>query len=250
MDAVNACIRYRLVSSWVVATIFCSIAGCGFINPQVDVEVDFAMKMARWMKLYDVTNTDVPITNMTQVFLSHYPYKEHQRLSRFGKDSGFKVSIEEKYMFFWPRLSHSDLHGEVVCMGVRPFSWGDEGLHRIYISKMGGDYRYWRITEERVQAILQEAKPSIVPLPPIKPPSPPPPELQPYLERTLNRRYEEFVWDLSGALGQDSSTPVRIILKVGAFIVISTLTFFCVFFIRRSRRKSSAYNGHANHHTS
>jgi hypothetical protein len=189
------------------------------------------------MKIYEVTSTNTPVTNMTQLFLRYYPYDHHQRLSRFGENAGFKISLIEKYTFFWPHLTNSSLYGEVICMSARPFPGTDNHKYRIYISKTGPHaYTYTPIWEERAQAILQEAKPSVAALPLLEAPPPPPPELKPLLDRSLGSRYEEFVWNLSGALGQDSSMPVRILLKVVAVVVISALTLFCVFFIRRRGR--------------
>lgn len=230
-------------------------SACRYINPQDDIESKLAHDLIMRMKIYDVMSPNTPVTNLYQLFPNAnsepawYPHKLHQRLLDFGKYAGFKTSIVEKYVFFWPRLTHPKLYGEVICMSARPFPDINGRLIRAYISNTGkaeifhppgnsgtnpvsNAYAKTFIAEDWVQLIFREAKPSIVPLPPSQQPPPLPPELR----RTLNHRYEEFVWNLSGALGQDSSMPVRIILKVGAIIVVCALTFFCVFFIRRSRR--------------
>src|SRR5262245_1103024 len=130
-------------------------SACRYINSQEDVEAKFARNLIDCMKIYQITSTNAPVTNMSQLFLYYYPYEYHEKLSRFGKHAGFQTSIVEKYIFFWPLLTHSNLYGEVICMSALPFPGTDERMSRIYISKIGPHtYSYVPIGEERVQAIL------------------------------------------------------------------------------------------------
>jgi hypothetical protein len=205
-----------------------------YINPQEDVEAKLARDLTSRMKIYDVMSTNTPVTNLYQLFPNArfepewYPHRLHDQLLDFGKNAGFKTSVVEKYVFFWPRLTHSKLHGQVICMSAKPFPDVRGGPSRIYISFTGETYTKIFVPEDFVQGIFRETKPSIAPLPPIKPPPPSPfaNEFDP------GRPLHEFARNLSGALGQDDPLLGQVIVYGGTIIII----FVCALFIHRHRR--------------
>ena len=252
MDAIKNSSNLRKPIVSILAATFFILGGCRYINPQEDVESKFAQDQIKCMTIHEISSTNIPVTNITQLFLAGYPHVAHEKLLRFGKHAGFKTSLVEKYIFFWPRLKHPNLFGEVICMNAHPFPDTDGRLGRFYISNTGkrelargsqdpgsnvlvNAYSYTFISEDRLQRVFQDVKPSIAPLPPIQAPPTPSPEVQQLLDRSLPRRYYEFTRNVAGAFSQDARS-VDIVLKLVAIIVISALTFFCVFFIRRGRR--------------
>jgi len=235
--------------------------GCRYINPQENLESELAHDLITRMTSYDAISTNTPVTNLHQLFWNPdghdwYPYKLHQQLIAFGRYAGFKTSVVERYIFFWPRWKHPKLYGDLICMSTTPFRDKDGRLQRVYISYTGkwqnpappgnpstnpafNVYTKTFIQEDRLQAILREATPSIVHPPPIQPPPPPPPELKPFLDRSFPRQYDEFTRNVADAFSQDRRT-VDILLKLAGIVTACALTLFCVFFIRRSRERPPA----------
>lgn len=222
-----------------LAGILCFISGCSLSERQPDVEADFTLEIITLMRFHDVEAAKTPVTNLNQLFLfvkNGYPHKTHQDLLRFGKHAGFTNSLAEKYTFFWPHFTHPWVEGKVICMSAQPFPWGKE-LRRIYIARSGSNYVYRSMSEARVQAVFREAKPTIVPLGVIEPQPKPPPEVAERLQTTPRRRFDKFVRDVAGALGQDSTSGVRMLLLIGlAGLSLSTFIFLVIWFGHRDRR--------------
>src|SRR3954470_2716652 len=116
MDPLRSRTRLRYATGFALAGIVFLSAGCRYVNRQEEVEAALAQDIIRGLKIYEVTSTNTAVTNLDQLLTLWYPYVAHQKLSRFGKYAGFRTSIVEKYTFFWPRLTHRELLGEVVCM--------------------------------------------------------------------------------------------------------------------------------------
>jgi hypothetical protein len=213
------------------------VTGCGGGTRQAQAEAKFASDVARWMEQYAVTST-APVTNIAQIFplVKHgYPFFHHYELSRFGDRAGFSKSVAEKYIFFVNPVTNRWAQGEVICMSVKPFQWGGEGPSRIYIAKLGTRYIFRDLPEHAVQVMLNEAQPNIVPL--VVGPLPPrPPEVEQWSRPSLGDRYERLVWGISGALGQDSSVPVRTAISVLAGAVLLVLVCAFVLLMRRKPR--------------
>lgn len=221
-----------------VCILLLGLSGCGRLNPQSEAESKFALHIISWIKDYDIISTNTPVTNLTQVFSvlnDGYPFGQHQEFSRFGKRAGFSNSLAEKYVFYWPRFSHRHVEGEVICMSAQPFARDSALLGRIYIARSGSNYIYRMLPEMTVQAVLKEAKPSVVPLGAVQRPPTPSAQVQEWLKPTLSQRYDRFVRDLSGALDQDSHDLVRFGLPVIALLVFGVLTWVCILLWRRSR---------------
>lgn len=211
------------------------LAGCSKFLDQSTVESTLAGNVVKWLKLHDIDSPDVPTTNLVQLFrfVKHdYPYGIHAELARLGRRAGFTNAVSEKYIFFWPRFTNSQMDGEVVCMSAHPFG-SEKALRRMYIAKSGSNYIQRMISEERAQAVMKEVKPNTV-LPPSFAMPKPPPEALEILHPPLSQRYETFVWDLSEALGQESSMPVRWLLR--GITVIATAALLGFWLWRRSRR--------------
>jgi hypothetical protein len=229
--------RLRLIAC-IMASAF---AGCDRINSQPEAESRFANDIAWWMRDYESQNPGVPITNLVQVFgvlKDGYPYLHHRKLADFGKSAGFTASLAEKYVFFWPRFTNEYVQGEVACMSAQPLQCGADGLSRIYIAKESGNYIYRSLPEERVQAILRDVKPRVVKATDAHQMPPLPPKVQLWWTPALADQYEKFVWDLSSALGQDSSTAVRLGLKVVAGLLLVLLGWLWFWLLRKRSKRN------------
>lgn len=211
-------------------------AGCDRMRSQAEAEARFANDIARSLREY-ASITNASVTNLAQLFplmKYGYPFFHHAELSRFGERAGFSNSLAEKYVFFSSPFSNRYVQGEIICIGAKPFRWGNEGLRRFYIARLGVNYIFRDLPEDRVEMIVGEANPAFFHLGDVQPPPPRPREVQEWYNPSLADRYERLVWDLSGTLDQDSSTLVRIALPIvgGVFL---TLTFVAVGFLLRRR---------------
>ena len=234
-DATVGPLRLTLALLWFLTT--AAITGCGGGTRQAEAEARFAHDVAWWMTQY-AASSNAPVTNLAQIFplVKHgYPFFHHHELSRFGDGAGFSKSVAEKYVFFVNPFTNRWAQGEVICMSVKPFPWGGDGLRRIYIAKLGTRYIFRDMPEHVVQVMLNEVRPSIVQSI-ADPPPPRPPEVEQWLRPSLSDRYERLVWDTSHALDQDSSMPVRIALPILVAVLVAALVSCCIFAVRRHRR--------------
>jgi hypothetical protein len=239
MDAVMNSHSKPLRLACAAMSLLLVFAGCGMIDRQVDAESKFAIDLAFWMKVNDAVSSDTPVTNLAQIFpvIPHgYSYYHHHEFARFGKHAGFTNSLAEKYVFFWPRFTNRFVEGNVICMSAQPFPKGQDGPHRIYITRRGSNYIYRLMDEAHVQAVFKEAKPAIVPFGKIKPPPEPPPEVAEQLRTSPNEHFDKFTRDLANALGQDSASGIRMVLKIGmGAAAVLTVIFLFIWNSRRGR---------------
>ncbi len=209
--------------------IFFVLAGCSRISDQSTVESKLGGYVVKLLKLHDVDSPDVPTTNLVQLFrfVKHgYPYGIHSEFAEFGRKKGFTNALSEKYIFFWPRFTNAQIEGELTCMSARPF-YCDQKSCRIYIARSGSNYFYRIISENKAQAITREMASSVI-LPPSFSMPEPPPEAQDILHPPLGQRYEKFVWDLSEALGQESSMPVRWLFRILSGLTVLATALWAV----------------------
>lgn len=225
--------RNRRHLCWFLLVFVCC-SGCRPDN-QAGLESRFANDIAWWLKFHDIEKPNTPVTNLVQLFplgKLGYPYGTHREFLRFGRNRGFTNAVSEKYIFFWPRFASAQLEGELVCMSANSFRCGTNHC-RIYIARSGSNFLYRVIPEKVAQEIANKAAASMV-LPPHFLMPNPPPEAQDILHPSLNQRYERFVWNLSESLGQESSMPVRWLLRGVAVLAALALPGFWLW--RRSRR--------------
>jgi hypothetical protein len=121
-------------------------------------------------------------------------------------------------------------------MSAQPFPWRRSDMRRVYIARSGSNYIYRSISEDRVQALLRELNPSVVRAPNTYMPPPASEEVKARINPTFRQRFDRFMWDVGGAIGQESGRPVKeMLVFVGTGLVVITVPVLVFLLWRRSR---------------
>jgi hypothetical protein len=195
--------------------------------------------IAKGLTFYENQHPDLPLTNVVQAFSMMelgrphrtHPYRLQERFLEFGKQSGFKDSIYEKYVAVSVGITNRAIQGVTVFMSAEPFSDLNRDTVRMVIWKAGKrDYRIARLEDQHVQEILKEANLTI----PKPTPMPPPPVLSPLEPDPISVKVEKYFRDVAGNIGIGRGSW-WIILLLYAAVAGLFLLFLYIWFGRRSR---------------
>jgi hypothetical protein len=225
--------------SFVAAITLSLEIGCQKRETQYAMENRAGKHLAGLLGMYDALENPRP-TNLAQVyetFRSPYPYDWHKSFRRFGKQAGFENSFFEKYIFLPAGVTNRWIPGEIVMMNARPFEANRKQKHRGVFSKIGSQYGWNSLSEERIQQLLRDAGISEP-----KPMSMSPPPAEPIDEFSREFPPESLVtrisnviifWGTSVGLSSSSAVVFRHIIFFSPFVLLPLLGFWLW---RRSQR--------------
>lgn len=200
-------IRLKRVRVWLALLSCIFVSGCRVKPDQALEEYNGASFITRVVAFYERQNPNVRLTNLHQAFDATgtpYPARYHHYFRAFGKHSGFRNSIFEKYVFVFPPITNRAVMGEIVLLNAQPFPDQKGKNGRIICSKTPLVDDGWMVkwySEEEVKEFFRAAGQSI----PKPVPMPPPTDLAPSSRPPLPVRVEEYFGDITENLGMGTN---------------------------------------------